>query len=561
MLVILRTGPPRLLALVVAGAALALASAPLEGQSDPGSLEALVDSIAREHLDAGRLAGMSVGVTHGPDTLLLEAYGRADLEWDVPMPLDAIHEIGSVTKQFTSVAMLQLWADGKVDLDADLTEYLPDFDTQGRAIPLRRLFDHTSGIKGYTEMPSFGELRTRALPRDSLVAMVEAEPLEFEPGYALIYNNSAYFLLGLIIEEASGQSYGDYLEEHVFPRAGMDDTSYCTNDEVWERRAHGYQTGPGGLRRADYIDHTWPYSAGSLCSTVGDLIAWNRALHGGEVLGREAYDLLITPQALEDGTPVRYAMGLSHYRIPSGRVIEHGGGIPGFVSHSRYYPDEDAIVVVLQNSAGPPGPAGVANAIGEHLFGADDVPDAGTYAGDLATFAGMYRGPARGSTMTARITVVDGSLRLAGAGPARTLEFLEGTTFFAGNARYRFDVEAGVARALHADQVGGHYVLERVDEEAEAASHADLPAAVLARYVGTYEFGPGRQIEVTLEDGQLFAQATGQGRFPIFADSETEFHLDLVEASLEFVVNADGRTEAMIFQQNGVSQRGERLPD
>ncbi len=451
------------LLLLIAGPVLALSSAgasPLRAQTD---LEAVVDSIAREHLDDGRLAGLSVGVTQGTDTLLLKAYGHADLEWDVPMPVDAIHEIGSVTKQFTAVAMLQLWTDGRVDLDADLTEYLPDYDTQGRAIPLRRLFDHTSGIKGYTEMRSFGELRTRALPRDSLVSMFEEVPLEFEPGHALIYNNSAYFLLGLIIEKVSGQPYAEYLEDHVFPRAGMDDTSYCTNDEIWERRAHGYQGGANGLARADFIDHTWPYSAGSLCSTVGDLIAWNRALHGGEVLTDAAYGLLITPRPLEDGTPVRYAMGISHYGTPSGRVIEHGGGIPGFVSHSRYYPDDDVIVVVLQNSAGPPGPAGVVDAIGEHLLGADEAPSAGVYEGDLEAFEGEYRGPTRGTTLTVHVTVRDGSLQVTGAGPAQTLDYLEGLTFFRGNGRFRFALDGGSVRALHVDHVGGHYVLERVD--------------------------------------------------------------------------------------------------
>lgn len=274
-----------------------------EVATDP-ALEALVDSIAEHHLEAGSLAGITVGVSRGEETVFLKAYGHADLEWDVAMPVDAVHEIGSVTKQFTSVALLKLWEEGELDLDADITTWLPDYDTQGRAISLRRLFDHTSGIKGYTEMADFGAVATRSLPRDSLVALFEAVPLEFEPGTAMIYNNSAYFLLGLILEEVTGRPYAEVVEEEIFAALGMDRSSYCDNTAVVENRAHGYQGGADGLRRADYIDHTWPYAAGSLCSTVGDLLRWNRALHGGEVLGAEAYELLVTPRPLADGTPM-----------------------------------------------------------------------------------------------------------------------------------------------------------------------------------------------------------------------------------------------------------------
>jgi CubicO group peptidase (beta-lactamase class C family) len=186
---------------------------------------------------------------------------------------------------------------------------------------VRRLLDHTSGIKGATEIPGFGRLSRQTLPRDSLLPIIQSFPLEFEPGHALIYNNSAYILLGHIIEKVSGQSYEDYVEEHLFPLAGMDDSAYCSNTEVWTKRAHGYAPGQDGLQRAEYHDHTWPYSAGSLCSTVADLVSWNRALHGGRILSPEAYDMMIIPAPLEDSTPIRYAMGLSHYVGASGRLF------------------------------------------------------------------------------------------------------------------------------------------------------------------------------------------------------------------------------------------------
>ena len=213
-------------------------------------------------------------------------------EWDVPMPVDAVFEIGSVTKQFTAAAVLRLRDEGKLDLDADITEYLPDYPTQGHRIPVRRLLDHTSGIKGYTEMASFGPISTRRLPRDSLVALFAAEPFDFPPGEAQIYNNSAYFLLGLIIEKVSGVSYEEYVERELFAKLGMARSSYCSNSDVVARRARGYQSMGGVLVRAPYLDHTWPYAAGSSVldgrgpDHVATRAAWRRRAAGGIPTGR-----------------------------------------------------------------------------------------------------------------------------------------------------------------------------------------------------------------------------------------------------------------------------------
>ena len=186
---------------------------------DRGGLVAALDSAARAHVEHAMVAGVSVAVVRGGDTLLERGYGYADLEWGIETPQDASasYEIGSITKQFTAAAIMQLVEEGKLDLDADFTDYLTDFDAQGHVVPLRRLLDHTSEIKGYTEMPGFGDLSKQDLPRDTLVSLVEAEPFEFEPGTAQIYNNSAFFFLGLIIERVSGESTSGVAGESRLP--------------------------------------------------------------------------------------------------------------------------------------------------------------------------------------------------------------------------------------------------------------------------------------------------------------------------------------------------------
>jgi CubicO group peptidase (beta-lactamase class C family) len=517
----------------------------------------LVDSIAAEHIEAGHIAGMAVGVTHGEDTVLLKAYGHADLEWDVPMPVDAIFEIGSVTKQFTAVAALMLWEQGELDLDADLSAYLPEYDTQGNAVPLRRLFDHTSGIQGYTEMPTFQRLALQPFPRDTLVHLVERQPFQFAPGEALIYNNSAYFLLGLIIEKVAGQSYEQFLEEHVFPRAGMDDTSYCTNDEIWERRAHGYAYEGEALVRAAYLDHTWPYAAGSLCSTVPDLLAWLEALHAGEVLGAEAYALLVTPEPLNDGTVLRYAKGMDSYRSRlGGRVIGHGGAIAGFLSETRYYPDDDANVVVLMNTRGPPGAGRVANTIAEHLVG-DHGPEAAAYPGDLSALVGTYRGPVRGGDSEARVTVREGKLVLQLMGPPQPLEYLGGSTFFRGDARYTFRMDGDVPTGLDLDMVGDFWRFG-VDELGEPEVVTVAPE-VMAGHAGEYSLAElGVNAAIAFEEGRLFAQIPGQPRLPLVPDSDMEYRLAGPPAYFTFIVE-DGETVAVEVKLGPTTIRAERV--
>ena len=336
---------------------IAVTTAPLAAQQrDRAAIGQAIDSVVASYLKDGRAAGMSVAVVRGRDTLAMKGYGSADLELEVPTPPRAVYEIGSVTKQFTAVAILQLQDEGKLSLDDDLSKYLPDYPTQGHRITVRRLLDHTSGIKGYTEIPAFGAIMSRKLPKDSLVALFKKEKFDFEPGEAMVYNNSAYFLAGLIIEKLSGMSYADYVKKNLFDKVGMPDSRYCSESAVIKRKAHGYDMGPGGLQNKGFIDHTYPYAAGSLCSTVGDLVAWNRALHGGKLLSERGYKELVAPGTLNDGTALRYTKGLALHSLAGHRVIEHGGGINGYRSASAYLPDDDVVIVVLINTGGPVSP-------------------------------------------------------------------------------------------------------------------------------------------------------------------------------------------------------------
>jgi CubicO group peptidase (beta-lactamase class C family) len=470
----MRTHPWRAAARLIALPVVLVAcseSAPVTGE--PNAIAARIDSIANARLATGQVAGFSIGVMRGADTVLMKGYGSADLELEVPTPPNAIYEMGSVTKQFTAAAIMQLRDAGKLALDDDLSRHLADYPLQGRKVSIRRLLDHTSGIKGYTEMPAFGELMGRDLPRDTLVKLFGREKFEFEPGALEVYNNSAYFLAGLVIEKLSGMSYADYVGKNLFEKAGMSRSGYCSEKNVMKGKVKGYDYGPDStLHHKGFLVHTWPYAAGSLCTSVRDLVAWNRALHNGQVLSAASYTDMITPGVLNDGTKLRYGTGLALRNVGGHRLIEHGGGINGFVSASHYYPDDSLAVVVLINSTGPVAADPLAVDVAMSILGRE-TPKSEVFDGDLATLTGEYTGVSRGQTMRAIVSAKDGTLMFS-AGPDRnmitatpeakpvTLTYRGGGTWADNETHYVFTAGSGAANELRIDTAYGYSILKRM---------------------------------------------------------------------------------------------------
>jgi CubicO group peptidase (beta-lactamase class C family) len=434
------------------------------GQARP--LAERLDSIAGASIADQRAVGLVAAVVKGRDTLLLKGYGKADVEWDIAMPTDAMFELGSVTKQFTAVALLQLRDEGKLSLDDEIRKWLPDFDTRGNTIPLWRLLDHTSGMVGITEMPAFGNLVINPrFPKDSSYALINRTPFQFKTGEMAIYNNSAFILAGFIIEKASGMSYEDYVEKRIFEPLGMTRSSYCNSAENVPRRAHGYQIQRGNIRRAPTNVHTWPYSAGSLCSTAGDMIKWVQALHGGKVLSPASYQQFITPSKLSDGTPLRYSMGIGVGPDVNGlNYIGHGGAIGGFLAEAGWYPDQQMAVVVLINSNGQQDPGEVITSLAREVTGAAPPPAGRPFTGDKAPYVGKYTGPSRGRDMTVTVTEAPDGLSFAGDGPnARVVPWLEGSTFKQGTRTFTFrrTGDSGPYTELRVGAGAGYYILKR----------------------------------------------------------------------------------------------------
>ncbi len=311
-----------------------------------------IDSLADAYRVAHHAPGTSVGVVRGSDTLVLKGFGLANVEDSVPATASTVYRIGSITKQFTAAAILRLVEQGKVQLDAPVSTYLPKFPREDGRVTVRQLLTHTSGLPNYTELPEFADVRRADLADGQLVALFGGRPLDFPPGTRWHYSNSGYYTLGLVLQQLGGVPYAVYLDQTILKPMGLEHTLYCGVEPLIPHRAAGYSVTSDEVVNASYLSMHLPGAAGALCSTVGDLLRWQQALVGGRVVRPETYREMTTPAALRDGTHPTYGFALGLYTLHGHTAVEHSGGINGFSADLAYYPTDSLSVVVLMNSDG-----------------------------------------------------------------------------------------------------------------------------------------------------------------------------------------------------------------
>jgi D-alanyl-D-alanine carboxypeptidase len=329
---------------------------------------ARMDSLISAEVAGTPIAGLAVAVVKGRDTILARGWGLADVENEVPVTTTSVFRIGSITKQFTSSAIMQLVEKGRLSLDDKLGALLPNVPQAWRKVTLRELLNHTSGIRSYTDIgPRWTRRWREDMSPDSIVAFVRRDTLDFAPGSKWRYNNTGYVLLGMILDKKTGQPYPRYLSEQFFKPMGLTSTMYCDTGPIIKHRALGYQLLPGKqVQNAEFLSMTQPYSAGALCSTVGDLVKWTRALHSSGVVSASSFKQMTTPIGAAEAS--HYGFGIGSDSVGGHRRIGHGGGIHGFVSMLSHYPDDSLTIVVLANSA--PAPVGrIAGNLARIVFG------------------------------------------------------------------------------------------------------------------------------------------------------------------------------------------------
>lgn len=308
------------------------------------------ESLVKAHLDEG-VASVAVAVIRGNDTLMFRGFGLADVNAKLPATPRTVYRIGSMTKQFTAAAVMRLVEQGKVKLDDDLSKFVPQFPLQGKHVTIRQLLNHTSGIHSYTSSPEWRKTWDKDLTPDQIIAFVARDTFDFAPGSAWRYDNTGYVLLGMVIEKATRQKYANYLDAQFFKPLGLRQTSYCRSKPTDLTYALGYVRGP---EPAEHMSLTHLFAAGALCSTVGDLVRWQRALAAGKVVSAASYALMSTADTLNNGSRINYGFGLEPGSFNGHKTIGHDGGISGFATVGTFVPDDTLNVVVFTNSGDVP---------------------------------------------------------------------------------------------------------------------------------------------------------------------------------------------------------------
>ncbi|GAA0886512.1 hypothetical protein GCM10009120_51110 [Sphingobacterium siyangense subsp. cladoniae] len=294
--------------------------------------------------------GAVVLVANKGKVLYKKAFGVVDIHTNAKMKTDHIFRIGSVGKQFTAVAILQLAEQEKLSLKDSIQQFIPDFPSKGHRITIAHLLSQTSGIRNYFELETdAGQEEISSYSPKQVIDIFKTEPLQFVPGSAFQYSNSNYFLLGYIIEKVSGLSYKEYLIKNVVEKAGLKSTFYIDPARNESRRATPYSRFDGKLEAAELQSANLTYAAGALESTADDLLKWQRALQSGKLIKAETLRQAISPYKLADGTNSEYGFGWFIRNIDGESTVEHSGSTDGYQTDVLYMPDQDIYIVTLFN--------------------------------------------------------------------------------------------------------------------------------------------------------------------------------------------------------------------
>ena len=334
--------------------------APAASQAPDSVHSASVSAVANAMKSTGT-PGAQVLVIRKGQVLLDRGFGVRSLDDRTPVDVDTRFEIGSITKEFTAAAVLQLVEQKKLSLDDTLGKFVPDYPA-GASITLRQLLWQVSGIPNYTAVRGFDLYSlAHAGGLEDILGLIQDKPLEFKPGTRWMYSNTNYALLGYVVEAASGTTWETYIREHIFVPAGMTHSTFNDHEAAVPDMATGYIRQGGRLFPSPNM-RNWPVGAGAIVSTARDLSKWDEAFFDGRIVSPEHLKLATTPGTLTDGSPTGYGFGWLRDRRAGQTRVWHSGGTRGFVSVNETYPELGERIIVLLND-GSGNPAGTANAV------------------------------------------------------------------------------------------------------------------------------------------------------------------------------------------------------
>lgn len=513
--------------------------------------------------------GLSLLIAKGGNTLYKKAFGMSDIEKNVKLNTDNVLAIGSMTKQFTAVCILQLVNEGKINLNDEVKKYLTDYNSHNKTITIENCLRHSSGIPSFTEKNNFDSIYKKSLSKDEMVNFFENDELFFEPGSDFSYSNSGYFLLGLIIEKVSGMSYEDYVQKNIFDKIGMKNSYFGKNENNIPGQATGYEPkDEKSFQKATFFDWSWPYSAGNILSTTNDLLLWNEALNSDKIVPQSLLKNAWKSYQLANGTQSNYGYGWNVTSLDKYTVIRHGGAISGYLSDGIRIPEEDLYIIALSNNTGKTPEVVTTDILLKLLNIKDENPvrilldnnslDEYTGAFEVNRNGGRLINKTGGEKQYRYIIRQGDSLILkrTGGGTFGFFPYAKDKFFTEGSDK-RFDFirdNSGNISALEVYEYpisfGPHDICMKADVPLPTEkSEVTVSPEIMKKYEGEYELMPGFTLKMFIEDGNLFTQATGQTKIQLFAESDTKFFMKIVDAQIDFIPDEDGSVNKLILTQ------------
>jgi len=294
--------------------------------------------------------GAALAIIKDGEIIYKRGYGMAKLEDDLVMTPSKIFDIGSVSKQFTAACVALLALEGKLSLEDDVRQYIPELPVYGRSITLRHLLHHTSGLRDYNTLLSLAGFRPDSdcpTVEEALEIICRQKGLNHPPGEEYSYTNTGYFLLGQIVERVSGKSLNQFAQERIFQPLGMKNTFFQDNHhQIIKNRASGYA--PEGENFRLEMSNWDEVGDGNVYTTVEDLYLWDQAFYNYK-LGRELMDMLHTQGKLNNGQTIDYAFGLVIGTYRGLRTVSHSGSWAGFRASLIRFPEEKFSIICLSN--------------------------------------------------------------------------------------------------------------------------------------------------------------------------------------------------------------------
>lgn len=519
-------------------------------------LEAYMETLGKNQNFYG-----SILVAKDGEILLNKAYGFSDLQQNIENKSQTKFAIGSITKQFTAMGIMQLSEKGLINVEDKVSKYLPDLPN-GELITIHNLLTHTSGLKNFTQVQEFLHLDENKKTTTDMVNLVKDIPLEFQPGEEYRYSNTNYLLLGIVLEKVTGMSYEEYLYKNIFEPLNMKNTGISYGKKSLTHDATAYSGFLEVVPVDDEILLSRAHGAGNIYSTVEDLYRWDQALKTEKLVKKETLDKIFTSHVTAPQLG-GYGYGWLISSEDIGEKIWHDGNTLGFSSNISRYIDENLTIIVLTNKGYYntfPLVSDLVSIVMEKDYEMPEVlkeieiddPDLyNKYVGKYSVFQGVYIDIIEENNKLYAQVTDEGAFEIF---PKSNSEFFAKLL----DVRIKFNVkDDNNASELVLEQLGLKFVCPRVEEKEREI--ADIDSVIYNEYIGEYELAPNLIFTISTAEDKLYAQLTGQDAFEIFPMSENEYFYKDIVAKITFVKDHSGNVVELILNQYGQDMPAKKI--